>query len=105
MAEDLDHLLQLGVAPEDRRQLVLPREQIQVDGELLEKRRQLVALAQLLVAQLDVADDRQQARDDGVAVGAEPAEDQCSARSDVLRGSTANRSYDSACSRPAATAC
>ena len=50
------------VAPEDRRQLVLPRQQVQVDGELLQERRQLVALAQLLVAQLDVADDGGQPR-------------------------------------------
>ena len=58
VAEDLEHLLDLVVAAEDRRQLVLAREQIQVRREVLEERRQLEPLLQPLVAQLDVAHPR-----------------------------------------------
>ena len=38
MAQDLEHLLDLIVATEDRRSAVLPREQVQVRGEVLEER-------------------------------------------------------------------
>ena len=64
VAEDLEHLVHLGVAAEDRRKLVLPRELVQVRREVLEERRQLEALLQPLVAQLVVAHPRRQARDD-----------------------------------------
>ena len=60
VTEDLDQLLQLLLAAEDRRYLVLPREQIQVDRELLQEGRQLVTLAQFLIAQFDIADDSEQ---------------------------------------------
>ena len=63
MAEDLEHLLDLRVAAEHRRQLVLPREQVQVRREVLEERRQLEPLAQPLLAQLDVAHAASQMRE------------------------------------------
>ena len=58
VAEDLQHLLDFLVAAEDRRQLVLPREQVEVGGEVLQERRQLEALLEALLAQLDVAHPR-----------------------------------------------
>ena len=60
VAEDLEHLLDFLVAAEHRRQLVLPREQVQVGREVLQERRQLEALLQPLLAQLDVAHPRVQ---------------------------------------------
>ena len=54
VAEDLEHLLDLLVAAVDRRDLVLPRQQVQVGGEVLQERRQLEALAQALFAQFVV---------------------------------------------------
>ena len=70
VAEDLEHLLDFLVAAEDRRQLVLPREQVQVGGEVLEERRQLEALLQPLLAQLHVAHPRGQARHQHVRLDA-----------------------------------
>ena len=61
MAENLQHLLNLLVAAEYRRQLVLAREQVQVGREMLEERRQLEPLLQPLLAQLHVAHPRGQA--------------------------------------------
>ena len=55
MAEDFQHLLDLVVAAVDRRELVLTSEQVEVGREVLEKRRQLEALAQTFFAQLVVA--------------------------------------------------
>ncbi len=55
MAEDLEHLIHLQLAAEDRRNPVLTCELIQVRGEVLEERRQLEPLPEPLVAQLVVA--------------------------------------------------
>ena len=55
MAEDLEHLIHLGVAAEERRQLVLPRQLVQVGGEVLQERRQLEALLEPLFPQLVIA--------------------------------------------------
>ena len=63
VAEDLQHLLDFLVAAEDRRQLVLARQQIQVGREVLEERRQLEALLQPLLAQLHVAHRARRAGD------------------------------------------
>ena len=52
MTENLQHLLDLLVASIDRRDAVLPREQVQVRREVLEERRELEPLAQPLFAQL-----------------------------------------------------
>src|SRR5439155_852438 len=60
MAEDLQHLLNLLVPSEDRRQLVLPRKQVQVRREMLQERRQLESLLQTLFAELHVAHARVQ---------------------------------------------
>ena len=62
VAEDFEHLLDFLVAAEHRRQLVLPREQVQVGREVLQERRQLEALLQPLLAQLHVAHPRGQPR-------------------------------------------
>ena len=63
MAQDLEHLVHLEVAAEDRRNPILPGELIQVGGEVLEERRQLEALLEALLAHLVVAHPRRQARD------------------------------------------
>ena len=55
VAENLEHLLGLEIAAEDRGNLVLACELIQVRGEVLEKRRQLEAFLQTLLAELVVA--------------------------------------------------
>ena len=75
MAEDLEHLLDFLVAAEDRRQLVLTREQVEVGGEVLEERRQLEALLQPLVAQLHVAHPRVQSGDEHLRLDAVAAQD------------------------------
>ena len=62
VAEDFQHLLDLLVAAEHRRQLVLARQQIQVGREMLEERRQLEALLQPLLAQFHVAHPRGESR-------------------------------------------
>jgi hypothetical protein len=70
MAEDLQHLIHLEVAAVDRRNLVLPRQLIQVRGEVLEERRQLEALLEALLAQLVVAHARGQPRHQGLGLDA-----------------------------------
>ena len=55
MAQDLEHLVHLVVAPEHRRHLVLTRELVEVGREVLEKGRQLEALLQTLLPQLVIA--------------------------------------------------
>ncbi len=61
MTQNLEHLLDLVIAAEHRRHLVLARQQIQVSGEMLQERRQLEALLQPLFAQLHVAHARAEA--------------------------------------------
>jgi hypothetical protein len=56
VAEDLQHLLNLVVASVERRNLVLPSQQIQIGRKILEKRRQLKPLAQTLFSQFVVPD-------------------------------------------------
>ena len=75
MAEDLQHLIHLVVAAEDRRNLVLPGQLIQVGGEVLEERRQLEALLQALLAQLVVAHPRRQPRHQRLGLDAVTADD------------------------------
>ena len=75
VAEDLEHLVHLEVAAEDRRDLVLTRELVQVGGEVLEERRQLEALLQALLAQLVVAHARRQPRDERLGLDAVAADD------------------------------
>jgi len=55
MTEDLQHLLDLLVSSEDRRQPVLLRQHVQVGCVLPEMGRELESLLQLFVAQLQVA--------------------------------------------------
>ena len=50
VAQNLEHLIHLGLAAEDRRNPVLTRELIQIGREMLEERRQLEALLQPLLA-------------------------------------------------------
>jgi len=75
VAEDLEHLLDLAVAPDDRRDLVLPRQQVEVDRKVLERRRELEALAQLLLAQLAVAEVRRHPRHQRIRLDAVAADD------------------------------
>ncbi len=75
VAEDLQHLIHLEIAAEDRRDLVLPRELIQVRGEVLEKRRQLEALLEALLAQLVVAHPRREPRHEGLGLDAVAPDD------------------------------
>ena len=75
VAEDLEHLLDLRVASVDGRDLVLPREQVQVGREVLEERRQLEALAQPLLAQFVVAHPGGDARHEHLGLDAVAAND------------------------------
>ena len=75
VAEDLEHLIHLGVAAEHRRNLVLARELIEVGGEVLEERRQLEALLQPLLAQLVIAHPRGEPRDQRLRLDAVAADD------------------------------
>ena len=61
VAEDFDHLLDLALTPDDRRQFVLPRELVERDAEMFEVRRKFVLLAErfgLLFARADALRDR-----------------------------------------------
>ena len=75
MTEDFQHLLDLLVASVDRRDAILPREQVQVRREVLEKRRQLEPLAQPLFAQLVVTHPRGDARNEHIGLNAMVAND------------------------------
>ena len=70
MAENLEDLHHLGIAPEERRDFVLPREVIQIGGEVLQERRQLEALLEPLLALLVVAHARRQPRHDRLGIDA-----------------------------------
>ena len=74
VAENLEHLLNLVVAAEHRRQLVLTRQQVQVGREMFQERRQLEPLLQPLFAQLHVAHARGQPRDQHLGLDAVAAE-------------------------------
>ena len=63
VAEDLEHLLDLLITSVNRRDLVLTRQQVQVGGEVLEKRRKLEALAQVLFAKFVLSHPGGDARD------------------------------------------
>ena len=74
VAQDLEHLLNFPVAAEHWRHLVLPGQQIEVGREVLQERRQLEPLLQSLLAQLEVAHPRIEARDQHVGLDAVPAQ-------------------------------
>ena len=75
VAEHFEDAVHLGVPAEYGRQLVLPRELVQVGGEVFEKRRQLEALLQPLFAQLVIAHAGRQTRHQRVGLDAVPADD------------------------------
>ncbi len=75
VAEDLEDLIHLEIAAEDRRDLVLPRELVQIGGEVLQERRQLEALLQPLFAQLVVAHPRREPGDERLRLDAVAADD------------------------------
>jgi len=60
VAEDLQHLLDFLLAAEHRGQFVLPREQVQVGGKVLQERRQLEPLLQPLFPKFHVTHARVQ---------------------------------------------
>src|ERR1043166_8464199 len=70
VAENFEQLLDLLVAPVDRRDLVLAREQVEIRREVLEERRQLEPLAQALFTQLVVAHPRRDPRDENSGLDA-----------------------------------
>ena len=70
VAEDLEDLRHLGIAPEERRQLILPREVIQIGGEVFEEGRQLEALPETLVALLVVPQPAREPRHDHLGIHA-----------------------------------
>ena len=73
MAENLEDLLNLPLAPEDRRQLVEARKEIQVGGDLRQRRWQGETLFQALGAQFAVADVRLDSRHDHRGVDTRPS--------------------------------
>jgi hypothetical protein len=73
--ENLEHLLNLGVASEDGRNAILPREQVEVGREVAQERRQLEALAELFLAELVIAHARGDARHQRVGLDAVLADD------------------------------
>ena len=73
MTQNLDDLLDLSIATEDRRQLVQTGEEIQIGGDLLQERRQFKALLQTFGAQLATA--RFEPRDEDFSVGAVVSQD------------------------------
>ena len=75
VAQHLENLIHLVVAAEDRRHFVLPRELVEVGGEVLEERRQLEALLQPLLAQLVIAHPRRQPRHERLGLDAVAADD------------------------------
>ena len=75
VAEDFQHLLDLLVAAVHRRDLVLPREQVQVGGEVLEERRQLETFAQALLAKLVVPHPGGDSRHEHLRLDAMTADD------------------------------
>ena len=62
MTENLEHLLNLEIAAVDRRDLVLPCQQVQVRRKVLEERRQLESLAQMLLTNLVLSHARSDTR-------------------------------------------
>ncbi len=64
-----------SVAAEERRDLVLPRELVQVGREVLQERRQLEPLPQALLALLEVAHPRRDARHEQLGLDAVPPDD------------------------------
>src|SRR5205085_908651 len=74
VAEDFDHLLNLLLAADGRRQLVGAREAIQRDAEVLEVRRKLELLLVLLLLLLARPNARANLLDDGLRVRTEIAE-------------------------------
>ena len=71
VAEDLDHLLNLLLAPDGRRNLVLPRQLVERNAEVLEVRRQLELLLVLLLFLFARADACAHVLDDRLGVHAE----------------------------------
>jgi hypothetical protein len=63
------------IAAVDRRDLVLPREQIEIGGEVLQEWRQLEALAQPLFTQLVVAHPGGDSRHEDLRLDAVPTDD------------------------------
>ena len=74
VAKDFDHLANLFVAPDDRRQLVLASQLVEADAEVLQVRRQLVAAAVLLFLLFVAAHAGLNLLYDHLAVSAEPAQ-------------------------------
>ena len=75
VAENLEHLHHLGIAAEERRDLVLARQVIQVGREVLQEGRQLEALLQALLALLVVAHARRQPRHHRLGIDTQLADD------------------------------
>ena len=75
MTEDLENALHLGVAPEDGRDLVLPRELVEVGGEVLQERRQLEPFLEPLLAQFVIAHPGVQAGDERLRLDTVTADD------------------------------
>ena len=75
VAEHLQDLIHLVVAAEHRRHFVLPGELVEVGGEVLEKRRQLEALLQPLLAKLMIAHPGREPGHERVRLDAVSADD------------------------------
>ena len=75
VAEDLQHLLDLVIAPVNRRDLVLTRQQVQVGCEILEERRKLESLTQVLLAKFVLSHTGNDARDQYVRLDAMTTDD------------------------------
>src|SRR5687768_6255534 len=71
MAEYLDNLSYIFAAPDDRRQLVLTRQLIQANAEVLKIRRKLIPAPVLLLFFLVAADPRRYLLHHHLAIGAQ----------------------------------
>jgi hypothetical protein len=64
MRQHLEHLLNLTVTAEDRQEAILTRQQVQVDGKVLQEGRQLESLLQSFLAHFHVPHTRRDFRDE-----------------------------------------
>lgn len=104
MREDLEDLLNLAIAAEDRRDPILPREPIEIGRELLQVRRQIEPLLQTLVPQFEITQARLHRCHQCIRIRAMPPQDRDRTPC-VSSKSARNKSAGSTLVCPAPLAC